>query len=47
MNQAESNDLATAVEALNNGDIELLVGLMSDEMVWRGASLGLMWWRPR
>lgn len=44
----ESNNadlLGPAVTALNSGDCEPLLGLMSDDMVWSGFSRGWLWWR--
>ena len=37
--------LETAATALNNGDTEPLLGLMSDDMVWSGFPRGWLWRR--
>lgn len=37
--------LEPAVEALNNRELEPFVGLMVDDMVWRGQPHRWLWWR--
>jgi hypothetical protein len=39
------DELRAAAEALNRGDVEPLVSLMSSEMEWRGVSHGRLWWK--
>ena len=44
----EQNDmkpLGSAVRALNAGDLEPFVGLITDEMIWKGQARGWLWWR--
>lgn len=45
MDQADVDQLESAVEALNCGELEPFVALMADEMVWTGRPQGWLWWR--
>ncbi len=45
MDATDIEQLDRAVQALNTGDLEPLVGLMADDMVWNGQSQGWLWWR--
>jgi ketosteroid isomerase-like protein len=35
-----------AYEALGNGELELLVALMDDDVEWRGRRSSVQFWRP-
>jgi len=35
-----------AYEALGQGDVDPLVSLMSEDMLWRGVKNGRRFWRP-
>jgi ketosteroid isomerase-like protein len=41
-----SQPLRDAYEALAAGDLEPLVSLMSDDMVWRGVANPWRFWQP-
>lgn len=45
VNRADVDRLSSAVEALNRRDIEPFVGLMAQDMVWRGRPHGWPWRR--
>ena len=45
MDAVDIANLESAVDALNDSDVEVLVALMSDDMDWRGASNSWLWWR--
>jgi len=45
MDRISIDALEPAVKALNDRDLEPFVGLMADDMVWRGQSHRWFWWR--
>ena len=38
--------IRSAYAALGQGDVDPLVSLMSEDMVWRGVKNGWRFWRP-
>lgn len=47
MTPGDISQLQSAVDDLNNGDIETFLGLMSDDMMWNGYPHGVLLWHQR
>ncbi len=45
MDQADIERLETAVEALNERELDPFVALMTDDMVWTAQPHRWLWWR--
>ena len=45
MDRSSVEALEEAVTALNDRELEPFVGLMADDMVWRGQANRWLWWR--
>jgi ketosteroid isomerase-like protein len=41
-----ADSVRAAYDALARGDVEPLVSLMSDDMLWQGRKHGWRFWRP-
>ena len=46
MGAVENDAVSAAYTALRRGDVEPLVALMDERMVWRGRRRGWRFWRP-